>query len=333
MAATKALQHRKGVLIDRCNLDIQQRSEFVKLGGPHVEVHALVFDLPAKLCISRSVKRVGHEGKVQGGRAAAVVNTMLQKKQLPDLLEGFSRITFCQNDGDVQSAVDTYCELGSEDTLPSGCFGKKSPENKVQTGIMKFFKKVEPLEVKGHKSLDLEVKSDTELTGMTLMEGSAVYEVSSEDMDVDRYVDGTSEARILETGPSDGNLSDDIFTLAFPSVSTSDFQFDRERASDIIIEKVEEFLKKVSDIRLVLVDLSHDSHILSLVRTKAAAKNLNTCRFVIVSGDITKLFSENGLRCQVIANAANWYASKTCILSTFSCFYCLDLVSVFYFTD
>lgn len=33
----------------------------------------MVLDLPAKFCISRSVKRIGYEGNLQGGKAAAVV--------------------------------------------------------------------------------------------------------------------------------------------------------------------------------------------------------------------------------------------------------------------
>ncbi|KAK1421710.1 hypothetical protein QVD17_24262 [Tagetes erecta] len=91
-----SLKDGKSILIDRCNLDKEQRADFVKLKESYeVDVHAVVLDLPAKLCISRSVKRTGHEGNLQGGKAAAVVNRMLQKKELPKLNEGFTRITFC----------------------------------------------------------------------------------------------------------------------------------------------------------------------------------------------------------------------------------------------
>ncbi|XP_019093273.1 PREDICTED: transcription factor bHLH140-like [Camelina sativa] len=70
--AISSLKEGKSVFIDRCNLNREQRSEFVKLGGPGIEVHAVVLKLPAQVCISRSVKRTGHEGNLQGGRAAAV---------------------------------------------------------------------------------------------------------------------------------------------------------------------------------------------------------------------------------------------------------------------
>ncbi|XP_019089881.1 PREDICTED: transcription factor bHLH140-like isoform X3 [Camelina sativa] len=216
--ALSSLKEGNSVFIDRCNLDREQRSEFVKLGGPGIEVHAVVLELPAQVCISRSVKRTGHEGNLQGGRAAAVVNRMLQSKELPKVNEGFSRVMFCYNDADVEIAVNTYIKLGPMDTLPSGCFGEKKSDTKSQPGIMKFFKK----------------------------------------------------------------------------------------ASDIIVEKAEEFLPKVGTARLVLVDLSHGSKILSLVKAKASQKNIDSARFFTFVGDITKLRSEGGLHCNVIANATNW---------------------------
>ncbi|XP_031280300.1 transcription factor bHLH140-like isoform X2 [Pistacia vera] len=141
--AARALKEGKSVFIDRCNLEREQRVDFMRLGALQVEMHAVVLDLPAKLCVSRSVKRTDHEGNLQGGKAAAVVNSMLRKKELPKLSEGFSRIVFCQNESDVQAALDTYIGLGALDTLPHGCFGQKNPDAKVQLGIMKFLKKVD----------------------------------------------------------------------------------------------------------------------------------------------------------------------------------------------
>ncbi|KAJ0088338.1 hypothetical protein Patl1_31382 [Pistacia atlantica] len=141
--AARALKEGKSVFIDRCNLESEQRADFMRLGALQVEMHAVVLDLPAKLCVSRSVKRTDHEGNLQGGKAAAVVNSMLRKKELPKLSEGFSRIVFCQNESDVQATLDTYIGLGALDTLPHGCFGQKNPDAKVQLGIMKFLKKVD----------------------------------------------------------------------------------------------------------------------------------------------------------------------------------------------
>ena len=85
-----------------------------------------------------------------------------------------------------------------------------------------------------------------------------------------------------------------------------DFQFDLDRASDIIVDIAADFLQKFDKIRLVLVDLSKKSRILSLVKDKAAKKGMDPIRFFTFVGDITQLHSKGGLQCNVIANAANW---------------------------
>lgn len=253
-AAADALNEGKSIFIDRCNLAKEQRADFMKLFGSHTDIHAVVLDLPAKVCISRSVNRTGHEGNLQGGKAAAVVNKMLQNKEAPNLNEGFSRITFCQNDKDVKDAIKLYSELGPSDKLSSGEFGQKSKKESVQPSIMNFFKKKEK-----------------------------------------------------EGNNSSGNVSGNEFpTLAFPSISTSDFQFDLDKASDIIVESAQDFLKRVDNVRLALVDLSDKSRILSLVRQKAVKKGIDSSQFITFVGDITQLYSKGGLRCTVIANAANW---------------------------
>ncbi|CAK9172018.1 unnamed protein product [Ilex paraguariensis] len=120
-------------------------------------------------------------------------------------------------------------------------------------------------------------------------------------------VNNVTDGEELEMGSPGGTVSScNVPTLAFPSISTADFQFNIEKASDIIVEKVEEFVKKLGDARLVLVDLSHKSKILALVRIKATQKNIDSSKFHTFVGDITRLSSEGGLRCNVIANAANW---------------------------
>lgn len=300
-SARSALKNGKSVFIDRCNLEKEQRDEFVKLGRPQVDVHAVVLDLPAKLCISRSVKRTGHEGNLQGGRAAAVVNRMLQKKELPKLSEGYGRITFCQNESDVESAIGTYSGLGPLDTLPHGSFGQKNPGAKGQLGIMKFLKKTDVpanIESTSKRVQDSDAsqvigKRDTSLKEACLVSESANMESKKD------------EEPVIGSVGIDVSLNDTP-TLAFPSISTADFQFDLEKASDIIVEKVAEFVNKLGNARLVLVDLTHKSKILSLVRNKASQKNIDSNRFFTFVGDITKLHSEGGLRCNVIANAANW---------------------------
>lgn len=303
-SATSALKDGKSVFIDRCNIDTEQRAEFLELRSSQVDVHAVVLDLPGRICISRSVKRAGHEGNLQGGRAAAVVNKMLQKKELPKLSEGFARITFCSDEGAVQDAVNAYAGLGPLDVLPSGCYGQKSPDAKIQLGIMKFLKKVETHVKKG---ADTKISLGSAST-QTTEKINTSFEAPKNDFlssgNTDKLEEG--EKNVTLCADSSNVLFDDIPTLAFPSISTADFQFDLEKASDIIVEKAEEFTSKLENARLVLVDLSHGSRVLSLVRAKAAQKNIDPKKFFTFVGDITQLYTKGGLRCNVIANAANW---------------------------
>ncbi|XP_042487098.1 transcription factor bHLH140 isoform X2 [Macadamia integrifolia] len=302
-SAAGALKDGKSVFIDRCNLEKEQRAEFVKLSGLHVDVHAVVLDLPAKLCISRSVARSGHEGKLQGGKAAAVVNRMLQKKEFTKLCEGFSRITFCQNESDVQGAVNTYSGLGPLDTLPSGYFGQENRDAKIQLGIMKFFKKVDATDT---AMLDKNCSQVSVSEQETKENDPSCKEPEKVISSVGNVDERKTEDQVLLGGSSVGSVSSNgVPTLAFPSISTADFQFNQEKASDIIVEKVEIFLSKVGNVRLLLVDL-RESKILSLVRSKAMQKNVDSKRFSTSVGDITHLYTRCGLHCNVIANAANW---------------------------
>lgn len=306
-SATRALKDGKSVFIDRCNLDRDQRLDFMKLAdGPQIDVHAVVLDLPAKLCISRSVKRTGHEGNLQGGKAAAVVNRMLQKKEMPKLSEGFNRITFCQSDSDVKDAINTYSTLKPLDNLPHGCFGQKNPDSKIQVGIMKFLKRAEvPVNAaSGEKGTE---ESTSETPGKNDTCCKDMEKIPSIPPDANLESKEIEDQAVGSAGSHANRVSlDDTPTLAFPSISTADFQFNYEKAADIIVEKVAEFSNKPWNARLVLVDLTHKSKILSLVKAKAAEKCIDTQKFSTHVGDITRLHSTGGLRCNVIANAANW---------------------------
>ncbi|GAB4857357.1 hypothetical protein Ancab_015265 [Ancistrocladus abbreviatus] len=308
--AATALNNGKSVFIDRCNLDREQRTEFLKLGTSGLEVHAVVLDLPAQICISRSVKRTGHEGNLQGGKAAAVVNRMLQKKELPKISEGFSRIMFCRNESDIQDAICAYKTLGPLDTLPPGCFGQKSPDAKVQVGILKFLKKVDgPASSRSDLNSTLSSCCNRITQETNCIEGAEKSSLSDTPQKAmcgeHSTAESISEAIALNSSGYNASF-DGVPTLAFPSISTADFQFNHEKASEIIVETVVRYVNKLGNARLVLVDLTQKSNILSLVKAKAAQKDIDPNRFFTFVGDITRLYSVGGLRCNVIANAANW---------------------------
>ncbi|VAH89873.1 transcription factor bHLH140-like [Triticum dicoccoides] len=303
-AAADALKEGKSVLIDRCNLEREQRSDFVKLGCTvQADVHAVFLDLPAKVCISRSVSRTSHEGNVQGGMAAMVVNRMLKNKQAPLLTEGFSRITFCTDDDDIKKAVDMYSALGPSHSLASGVFGQKS-KGPVQTGIMKFLKKADTSSI--NKSSGTMVTSSERKTGQqnTTLKQENLEAGGACSMQVEKKLDNLKEKE--EQSKEKVSSDTSLCTLAFPSISTADFQFDLEKASEVIVDAATDFVQKHDNVRLVLVDLSQKSRILSLVKDKAAKKSFDSSRFFTFVGDITQLHSKGGLQCNVIANAANW---------------------------
>ncbi|GMH10211.1 hypothetical protein Nepgr_012052 [Nepenthes gracilis] len=310
--AARALKDEKSVFIDRCNLDRDQRAEFVKLAVSGIDVHAVVLDLPAQVCISRSVKRTAHEGNLQGGKAAAVINQMLQKKELPKLSEGLARITFCQNNSDVQDAICAYSALGPTETLPGGYFGQKSPDAKTQLGILKFLKKLDgpayprPDLCCPEGSLSNHITQEMQTRPEGVGHASLLSGTHLDLKDRKHLAAESVGAAVALNSIGDCAAFDNAPTLAFPSISTADFQFDLEKASEIIVETVLEYANKLRNFRLVLVDLTHKSKILSLVKAKAAQKNINSNKFFTFVGDITRLFSEGGLHCNVIANAANW---------------------------
>ncbi|KAH9310082.1 hypothetical protein KI387_037993, partial [Taxus chinensis] len=308
--ASAALNEGQSVFIDRCNLTKEHRHDFVQLAGPQTEVHAVVLDLPVKLCIGRIAKRTAHEGGLQGGKAAAVINSMLKNKEVPTLTEGFSRIMYCQTETDVENSINLYKELGPADDLPSGIHAQKSKDDKVQSGMLRFFKK----ENDHHNNIS-DRNNAERLNDQDMIHkdpNNSDIEVSKQSISSIRPLDTTAIQRsaVQSYGCVSSGISgnDCVPTLAFPSISTSDFHFDHETAANIIVESVSQFLMryKTLNFRLILVDLTQDSDMLRRVHSKAAEKGLDSNRFHTVVGDITKLYSEGGLKCNAIANAANW---------------------------
>jgi len=92
-------------------------------------------------------------------------------------------------------------------------------------------------------------------------------------------------------------------SLAFPSFSTSIFQFDVDKAAKIACKVIEEFLKKHEDpsINLILIEPNNST----VTRSFKKYYNLGDTRFQIKLGDITKMLS-CGTPCRFIANECNW---------------------------
>ncbi|KAM1525475.1 hypothetical protein ACFX10_009935 [Malus domestica] len=119
----------------------------------------------------------------------------------------------------------------------------------------------------------------------TIKNGKAVTKGQCIESAMNALTDGESvfigkeskEGEELVVGSVGGDGSpNDASTLAFPSISTADFQFDLAKASDIIVEKVTEFGNKLGNFRLVLVE---------------SEKSIDSNKFLTFMGDITRIHS------------------------------------------
>ncbi|CAI5496284.1 unnamed protein product [Closterium sp. Naga37s-1] len=100
------------VVLDRCNMSVEQRAEFLALARAcNVQSHVLVFELPVALVVQRAVNRVNHEGGVQGPRAAGIIRHQMKMREPPAAAESFQRVTVCRTDAHVDQALAFYRAL------------------------------------------------------------------------------------------------------------------------------------------------------------------------------------------------------------------------------
>lgn len=96
---------------------------------------------------------------------------------------------------------------------------------------------------------------------------------------------------------SDDDIVDGAKSLAFPSISTKDFQFDYKIAANIIVASAIDFLRNPNHakFRFVLIDSFVNSNMLDRVyamTTKVVAEiGLPSLQLFIHIGDITSLFA------------------------------------------
>lgn len=289
--AGTALSTGRCVLIDRCNIDVEQRNEFLLLAKERgVEAHALVINLPLSVCIQRASQRVEHEGGLQGSGVGGVVTRVSRSRIPPTLEEGFVRITYCRTDPELEKSVALYSQLDVRGSLPSGVFGASVQEGKgtLRSLLQNVGKELKPKSSSEQQALQISSNSSPHSNG-----GDRSTETTVVDVMVEMNKDGDA----------DGARS-----LAFPSISTADFQFDHEMAAGIIVEMVVEFHRNPNNagLNLVFVDLSASSDMLLRVSKKAAEAGVSSLQLLIHAGDITKLHSSGGPKCKFIANATNW---------------------------
>jgi len=95
------------------------------------------------------------------------------------------------------------------------------------------------------------------------------------------------------------------YSLCFPSISTSVYKFNIERAAKVATKVIKEFLLRYPDIdiRLCLVDIT-ESETLDAFRKQRATEEINDPRYIIQRANIT-LLRDYGIQSWYIVNASN----------------------------
>ncbi|CAM6043843.1 unnamed protein product [Sphagnum compactum] len=301
--AASAVSKGSSILIDRCNIDVDQRRDFLELAKERgIQAHALVLNFPSSVCIQRATLRTEHEGGLLGPDVGRVVNHVYRSRQLPTLGEGFSRITYCRTDAEVEKAVTLYSQLHTEDHLPLGIFGSTVYEGKGTLQFSATAARDDEREVGVRTQQVQQTSAQESHASPGIKPGGSSIANKSQDLAIEKEEKSTLGI-LFDSDSCEGKK-----TLAFPSISTSDFQFDHEKAADIIVKAAIQFFqdKEHAGLRLIFVDLSPNSDMLARVRRNLVKEGLDPQQLLTHAGDITKLRSSGGLACNMITNAANW---------------------------
>ena len=114
-AAKLAIQQGYDVIIDRTSVTPEHRKYFIDLalaeGVDPSHIHCIFLNLPVKQCGARAAGRESHEGGLTGNGAYGIVGVM--QKQLaaagpPSVSEGFASLIECQNDDEINLALDLW---------------------------------------------------------------------------------------------------------------------------------------------------------------------------------------------------------------------------------
>ncbi|KAL4419776.1 hypothetical protein ABPG75_006874 [Micractinium tetrahymenae] len=147
-AARAALQRGHSCLIDRTNVDQDQRRPFVRLAQQQgAQVHCLLLKLPKKLCMDRAAARPDHEGGLQGKAVYPAVNRMwtdLTEAGDPHPREGFASVLVCESDAEVEAALQAWSLYGPAHPDPAAEYARLKPpppKKPVLNTLDRFFAK------------------------------------------------------------------------------------------------------------------------------------------------------------------------------------------------
>ncbi|GIL62703.1 hypothetical protein Vafri_16875 [Volvox africanus] len=127
-AVRTALEEGACCVVDRCHVDVEQRSALRAVAlGLGLAAHCVALQIPLEVCVKRVAGRSDHPGGVQGEGSKKVVymaaGQMKGNNWPPAASEGFASVMNCHKDADAAAAVRAwalYGTNGANETQASG---------------------------------------------------------------------------------------------------------------------------------------------------------------------------------------------------------------------
>lgn len=104
------LEEGKNVIIDRCNIDFQQRSTWVLLANQYEvkRVTAVMLNTPKELCKSRVLVRKNHPTIGPGARGVGIIDQFGGDLKEPSLTEGFTDVLKINSEEEFELIVQQF---------------------------------------------------------------------------------------------------------------------------------------------------------------------------------------------------------------------------------
>ncbi|KAK3254873.1 hypothetical protein CYMTET_35928, partial [Cymbomonas tetramitiformis] len=111
-AMRAALEARRHVVVDRCNMTNDQRKDFLQLGSRYgCSKEAVVLQTPMAECERRISARIGHEGGVEGEASCHLARQQASAWEAPSAKEGFERVSLCRQDSDIDDVLNRLRDM------------------------------------------------------------------------------------------------------------------------------------------------------------------------------------------------------------------------------
>jgi len=114
----EAFQLGKSVIVDRCNFDFRQRSNWVKLAYQYDvnDIRCIFLDTPPEVCKSRVTVRENHPTIPSGNVGNSIIDKFIDQLIPPVLGEGFTSVTVVHTDKELEDILQVIVPLADRST-------------------------------------------------------------------------------------------------------------------------------------------------------------------------------------------------------------------------